>query len=304
MAVYETFDQFSEALYQAGLEKVNLIVALDFTQSNESSGRRSFNGKSLHEIKASPEIDPPKYVPVEGAQPPPYTRTLSRVLSFDEKSYEESMSIMNSMNPYQLVLSVAGQQLEKFDNDKLIPTWIFGHLRQHKEYPYVDEIHDPSHPGKTCYTIQQVLNAYEHAVHTRMLSGPTCFAPLIQKAVELCQEKEYHILLIIGDGRIDDMDETKQALKQASKVPLSIIFVGVGDGSDRNNESDPWKSMRILDDEPCGDVDNWQSVYLTDILPRLKKSPHPDVDLAVELFTEIPEQYTYFKKSGMIKQTN
>lgn len=40
----------TEALYQAGLESSNLIVGIDFTKSNEWTGARSFNRKSLHHV--------------------------------------------------------------------------------------------------------------------------------------------------------------------------------------------------------------------------------------------------------------
>lgn len=42
--------QVTEALYQAGLESSNLIVGIDFTKSNEWTGARSFNRKSLHHL--------------------------------------------------------------------------------------------------------------------------------------------------------------------------------------------------------------------------------------------------------------
>uniref|UniRef100_A0A673V748 Copine-2 n=1 Tax=Suricata suricatta TaxID=37032 RepID=A0A673V748_SURSU len=39
---------------------------------------------------------------------------------------------------------------------------------------------------------------------------------------------QYFILLIITDGVISDMEETRHAVVQASKLPMSIIIVGVG----------------------------------------------------------------------------
>ncbi|KAK8643492.1 hypothetical protein V6N13_012787 [Hibiscus sabdariffa] len=45
---YQTLDQVTGALAQAGLESSNLIVGIDFTKSNEWTGARSFNRKSLH----------------------------------------------------------------------------------------------------------------------------------------------------------------------------------------------------------------------------------------------------------------
>lgn len=40
--------------------------------------------------------------------------------------------------------------------------------------------------------------------------------------------QQYFILLIITDGVISDMEETRHAVVQASRLPMSIIIVGVG----------------------------------------------------------------------------
>ncbi|KAJ7529821.1 hypothetical protein O6H91_15G067800 [Diphasiastrum complanatum] len=47
---YTSLDQVQEALRKAGLESSNLIVGIDFTKSNEWTGKHSFNGRSLHAI--------------------------------------------------------------------------------------------------------------------------------------------------------------------------------------------------------------------------------------------------------------
>ena len=38
----------------------------------------------------------------------------------------------------------------------------------------------------------------------------------------------YHILLILTDGVIHDMVQTKDLIVECSKFPLSIIIVGIG----------------------------------------------------------------------------
>ena len=40
--------------------------------------------------------------------------------------------------------------------------------------------------------------------------------------------QNYFILLLLTDGVITDMDQTKQAVVAASALPMSIIIVGVG----------------------------------------------------------------------------
>jgi len=39
---------------------------------------------------------------------------------------------------------------------------------------------------------------------------------------------EYYVLLILTDGQIHDMESTKRLIVDSSKLPLSIIIVGVG----------------------------------------------------------------------------
>ncbi|KAG2335146.1 hypothetical protein Bca52824_006326 [Brassica carinata] len=69
---YSSLEQVTEALARAGLESSNLIVGIDFTKSNEWTGARSFNRKSLHFI---------------GNNPNPYEQAITiigRTLAFDE----------------------------------------------------------------------------------------------------------------------------------------------------------------------------------------------------------------------------
>lgn len=47
---YRSLDEVTAALAHAGLESSNLIVGVDFTKSNEWTGAKSFNRRSLHSI--------------------------------------------------------------------------------------------------------------------------------------------------------------------------------------------------------------------------------------------------------------
>lgn len=51
--------------------------------------------------------------------------------------------------------------------------------------------------------------------------------------------QQYFVLLIITDGEITDLDQTKQAIVNSSKLPMSIIIVGVGEAD--------FKAMEVLD---------------------------------------------------------
>lgn len=47
---FESIEEVQDALRKGGLESSDLIVAVDFTKSNEWSGRTSFGGRSLHAL--------------------------------------------------------------------------------------------------------------------------------------------------------------------------------------------------------------------------------------------------------------
>lgn len=47
---FKSLDQVTVALRESGLESSNLIIGIDFTKSNEWTGKVSFNNKSLHAI--------------------------------------------------------------------------------------------------------------------------------------------------------------------------------------------------------------------------------------------------------------
>eukprot|EP01113_Clastostelium_recurvatum_P031005 TRINITY_DN3825_c0_g1_i3.p1 TRINITY_DN3825_c0_g1~~TRINITY_DN3825_c0_g1_i3.p1 ORF type:complete len:293 (-),score=39.56 TRINITY_DN3825_c0_g1_i3:48-926(-) len=47
---YESLEQVQDALRKAGLESSNLIIGVDYTKSNDSAGKRTFGGHSLHAL--------------------------------------------------------------------------------------------------------------------------------------------------------------------------------------------------------------------------------------------------------------
>ena len=58
---------------------------------------------------------------------------------------------------------------------------------------------------------------------------PTCYSPVLryaaQDAMRSSNEVEYTVILLITDGGVTDFQETKQALVQMSKLPISVVLV-------------------------------------------------------------------------------
>ena len=125
------------------------------------------------------------------------------------------------------------------------------------------------------------------------LSGPTIFHQLIDAATGIaaaaqCSQatQKYFVLLIITDGVINDMAETKAALAKASGVPLSLIIVGVG--------SDPFTQMKTLDsDDGALSTESGKHKALRDIVqfvPMSDFAGKPEAALAAEVLAEVPSQ--------------
>ncbi|KFP82895.1 Copine-4, partial [Apaloderma vittatum] len=94
--------------------------------------------------------------------------------------------------------------------------------------------------------IQGVVEAYQSCLPKLQLYGPTNIAPIIQKVAKSASEEtntkeasQYFILLILTDGVITDMADTREAIVHASHLPMSVIIVGVGNAD--------FSDMQMLD---------------------------------------------------------
>eukprot|EP01102_Stenamoeba_stenopodia_P017153 TRINITY_DN6105_c0_g1_i1.p1 TRINITY_DN6105_c0_g1~~TRINITY_DN6105_c0_g1_i1.p1 ORF type:complete len:279 (-),score=47.65 TRINITY_DN6105_c0_g1_i1:71-907(-) len=193
-----------------------------------------------------------------------------------------------NFNPYQRVIDIIGRTLEVFDDDRLIPAYGFGDIYTTDKGVfsfYPDE--------RPCVGVSEVLTRYSEITPNVQLSGPTSFAPLIYKAVEIVRHnKQYHILLIIADGQVTNEKDTKDAIVFASSFPLSIVMIGVGDG--------PWDMMEEFDDGlPTRRFDNFQFVNFNSVVNN-RYTENMEVDFAVRALMEIPDQYQAIRKLGLL----
>jgi hypothetical protein len=191
-------------------------------------------------------------------------------------------------NPYQSAIAILGQTLEAFDEDHLIPAYGFGDVRT------TDKGVFSLAPDKAeaCQGFEGVLARYTAVAPTVTLGGPTCFAPLIHEALRVVEAagRTYHILIIIADGQVTNVRATAAAIVEASRYPLSIIMVGVGDG--------PWATMHEFDDGlPARQFDNFQFVEFHSIMTTHDADP---LKFATAALQEIPAQYRAIKALGLL----
>ncbi|BFZ04371.1 hypothetical protein BsWGS_07410 [Bradybaena similaris] len=197
-----------------------------------------------------------------------------------------------ALNPYQKVISIIGRTLEPLDEDNLIPAYGFGDSITTGQSVF--SFKEQAGVEVPCKGFTDVLDCYGIIANKITLGGPTNFAPVINKAVQIVRNsKRYHILIIIADGQVIEQNSTVQAIVEASLYPLSIILVGVGDG--------PWTTMEHFDNcLPDRAFDNFQFVDFHQVTSKCRKNP--EASFALHAMMEIPDQYKTIKSLGYLEK--
>uniref|UniRef100_G3RXW2 Copine-6 n=1 Tax=Gorilla gorilla gorilla TaxID=9595 RepID=G3RXW2_GORGO len=140
-------------------------------------------------------------------------------------------------NHYLQALRAVGGICQDYDSDKRFPAFGFG-----ARIPPNFELHNFS----SLTEISGVIASYRRCLPQIQLYGPTNVAPIINRVAEPAQREQstgqatkYSVLLVLTDGVVSDMAETRTAIVRASRLPMSIIIVGVGNAD--------FSDMRLLD---------------------------------------------------------
>ncbi|XP_070095171.1 copine-4 isoform X1 [Equus caballus] len=149
-------------------------------------------------------------------------------------------------NEYLKALVAVGEICQDYDSDKMFPAFGFG-ARIPPEYTVSHDFAiNFNEDNPECAGIQGVVEAYQSCLPKLQLYGPTNIAPIIQKVAKSASEEtntkeasQYFILLILTDGVITDMADTREAIVHASHLPMSVIIVGVGNAD--------FSDMQMLD---------------------------------------------------------
>ena len=112
------------------------------------------------------------------------------------------------------------------------------------------------------------------------------------------QENHYYILLILTDGCVNDMEQTRNKIVEASYLPMSIIIVGIGKAD--------FTLMDMLDGDAEQVVNSNGQPWKRDIVQFVEFSKFKEndkvnygTDLTEEVLKEIPKQVEeYYQKVG------
>lgn len=248
---YNTLEQVTEALARAGLESSNLIVGIDFTKSNEWTGARSFNRKSLHHI---------------GEYQNPYEQAISIIgktlSSFDEDNLIPCFGFGDASTHDQEVFSFYPDEM-RFCNGF---EEVLGRYRE-----LVPQLRLAG-PTSFAPIIEMAITIVEQ-------SGGQYHVLLIIADGQVTRSVD------TTRGQLSPQEKrTVDAIVKASEYPLSIVVVGVGDGPwDMMREFD--------DNIPARAFDNFQFVNFTDIMSRSVDRSRKEAEFALSALMEIPSQY-------------
>ncbi|KAM4622408.1 copine-1 isoform 2-T5 [Discoglossus pictus] len=208
----------------------------------------------------------------------------------------------NGVNEYLTAIWCVGNVVQDYDTDKMFPAFGFGaQVPPNWQVSHEFALNfNPSNPY--CPGVQGVVDAYRQALPQVRLYGPTNFSPIINHVIKfaaaVAQQKtasQYFVLLIITDGEITDLNDTRNAIVQASKLPLSIIIIGVGNAD--------FKAMEFLDGDNGVLKSSSGEAAARDIVqfvPFRQFQNAPKEALSQAVLAEVPKQLvSYFKLLGL-----
>lgn len=165
-----------------------------------------------------------------------------------------SLHCTGSNNQYSQAIRQVGDILKQYDQLNNFPCFGFGGIPRFMNeaetshcFPLNGRFDEPEIKG-----IDGILNTYNRNMQGIYMAGPTFFSSVMDVFMDFAMEgrdlKTYFVLLILTDGEIHDMVETKRAIVEASKLPCSVIICGVG-GEDFEMMVDLDSDEKLLKDD-------------------------------------------------------
>uniref|UniRef100_A0A5K3EHE5 C2 domain-containing protein n=1 Tax=Mesocestoides corti TaxID=53468 RepID=A0A5K3EHE5_MESCO len=229
--------------------------------------------------------------------------------------FTEAISIAKSAavnSEYAIAIQAVVEILQEYDSDEVFPAFGFGTRvgsdgRKSHLFPLTG---DPQNPN--CKGVGGVLSAYSRIASETCGSAPPNFAPLIRHVNEMAKHfrdsSKYFVLLILTTGFVEDWVDTQRAVIEASFLPVSIIFIGVGGGNfeDLHVLDQDFALLKVGQEEACRD--NVQFVEMRRFL-RLAADGSEEIrwnklGLTKEVLAELPEQMMNFFVKQRLLPTN
>ena len=194
------------------------------------------------------------------------------------------------LSPYQHAIMTCGSLLSYYDSDNSYPVVGFG--AEFGMPPAVSHCF-PLNLNQSQWNISGVdgiMQAYCNVFNFIQLSGPTFFRFFLDALFGIARKnkekspKTYVVMLILTDGAITDLKETKRLIADNSDLPVSIVIIGLGD--------DSFKSMEELDADKAKLIRTDGQEAMRDLVQfvQFEKFKYDSNELAKEMLKEIPYQ--------------
>jgi hypothetical protein len=219
-------------LFQAG--------SWELVNSRKAAKKKSYKNSGLLKLVAVNTIDVADFLDFVNAG-----LHMSVVVGIDCTASNGSPGYANSLhylspyqpNQYQRAISSVGSVMEPYDSNRQFMAFGYGGMM-----PYHTVVNHcfPLNGNEALPHIfggaAGLLTAYGNVMPSIKLSGPTLFAPIINKAASFADNArriaggplQYFVLLMLTDGVYQDRQDTIDAIVAASALPMSIIIIGIG----------------------------------------------------------------------------
>jgi Copine/C2 domain len=201
----------------------------------------------------------------------------------------------SQLNDYEKAITAVGGVIARYDSDQKFSVFGFG-----AKYGGVIQHCFQVGNSEELDGISGVLDAYRGVFRTGLtMSGPTVFSEVIDYAAATSRSKQeaslrigkqsYKVLLILTDGEVTDIAQTKRSIHAASDAPLSIVIVGIGHAN--------FGAMQDLDDFQDNGYSTGRDIV--QFVP-FSQHAHDRSSLTRATLEEIPDQMVdYFTSRGI-----
>lgn len=193
---FTTLDQVTAALRESGLESSNLIIGIDFTKSNEWTGKVSFNNRSLHAI---------------GSTPNPYEKAISIIgktlAPFDEDNLIPCFGFGDATTHDQEVFSFHSDHSPCHGFEEVLACY-------KKIVPNL-QLSGPTSYGPVVEAAIDIVERSGGQYHVLVIIADGQVTRSVNTSQKELSPQE---------------EKTINSIVNASSYPLSIVLVGVGDG--------------------------------------------------------------------------
>ena len=210
----------------------------------------------------------------------------------------------NFLNDYEKAISSCGVIVGHFDYDQIYPVFGFGAILNSSYSNSTSMCFNLNFSEKPeIDRLDTVLKFYHDCIGQKKLtfSGPSYFSPLIRNVINRINKNnlfEYHVLMILTTGVIDDLQQTIDLLVEACELPFSVIIVGIGNGDFTN--------MEKLDGDETLLSSSSGKKRIRDIVQFVpfNKYENDPKKLSMEVLAELPRQLVefYYLKNLTIDQ--